>query len=142
MCKYFFFMILFFRIGFDLNAQDNTLFIDICKITEIKGALRIAVFNNEESYKSKKFAFITKEIPIKNKGNRSFEIIIPKGSYAIAVYQDLNNNKKLDLNILGIPVEPFGFSNNPSPLSIPEYKDVKFQFKGDQKISIKLNRLI
>ncbi len=32
------------------------------------------------------------------------------GQYAIAVYQDLNENGKLDRNFLTIPREPYGFS--------------------------------
>lgn len=34
--------------------------------------------------------------------------------YAIAVYHDQNANKTFDKNALGLPVEPFGVSNNPS----------------------------
>ena len=32
--------------------------------------------------------------------------------YAFSFFHDLNNNKKLDTNFLGIPKEPYGFSNN------------------------------
>jgi len=32
---------------------------------------------------------------------------------AIGVYQDKNENGKLDKNAVGIPTEPYGFSNNP-----------------------------
>jgi uncharacterized protein (DUF2141 family) len=31
---------------------------------------------------------------------------------AVTVFQDLNNNNRLDRNHLGIPTEPFGFSRN------------------------------
>ena len=34
------------------------------------------------------------------------------GQYAIAVYHDKNKNGKLDTNILGVPIENYGFSNN------------------------------
>ena len=34
------------------------------------------------------------------------------GTYGIAVYQDLNSNEVLDKTSLGIPTEPYGFSNN------------------------------
>jgi uncharacterized protein (DUF2141 family) len=33
------------------------------------------------------------------------------GSYAAVAFQDLNGNGKLDKNFLGIPKEPYGFSN-------------------------------
>ncbi len=52
---------------------------------------------------------------------------IPSGIYALAVYQDLNNNKKLDKNLIGVPTEPFGFSNNVKILfSAPAFADTKF----------------
>jgi uncharacterized protein (DUF2141 family) len=37
---------------------------------------------------------------------------VPLGDYAIAVFHDENNNRKLD-TVLGIPREGFGFSRNP-----------------------------
>lgn len=36
---------------------------------------------------------------------------LPTGAYAVAVYFDANNNGKLDANLIGLPVEPYGFSN-------------------------------
>lgn len=38
---------------------------------------------------------------------------------AIALFQDLNNNQRLDKNFIGLPVEPYGFSNNPKLLFGP-----------------------
>ena len=35
---------------------------------------------------------------------------VDAGEYAIAVIQDLNENKRLDRNFLKIPKEPYGFS--------------------------------
>lgn len=39
---------------------------------------------------------------------------VPFGEYALGCYQDTNANLLLDKNTLGIPVEAFAFSNNPS----------------------------
>jgi uncharacterized protein (DUF2141 family) len=36
---------------------------------------------------------------------------LPPGNYAAVAFQDLNGNGKLDKNFLGIPKEPYGFSN-------------------------------
>ena len=53
---------------------------------------------------------------------------VPTGTYAIAVYQDVNNNRQLDKNFVGLPVEPFGFSNNVRPVfSAPSFGEVKFR---------------
>ncbi|MEZ0169175.1 DUF2141 domain-containing protein [Microvirga sp. TS319] len=37
---------------------------------------------------------------------------VKPGSYSIAVFHDTNGNGKLDRNILGLPSEPYGFSND------------------------------
>jgi uncharacterized protein (DUF2141 family) len=36
---------------------------------------------------------------------------LPPGKYAAVAFQDFNGNGKLDKNFLGIPKEPYGFSN-------------------------------
>ncbi|NJO70690.1 MAG: DUF2141 domain-containing protein [Oscillatoriales cyanobacterium RM1_1_9] len=41
------------------------------------------------------------------------------GNYAIAIFQDLNGDSILNRNPLGIPTEPFGFSQNPRIVVAP-----------------------
>ena len=51
------------------------------------------------------------------------------GEFAIAFYQDVNNDGKCNKNFIGIPVEPYGFSNNFKPaLKPPRFDDCKFTF--------------
>lgn len=38
-------------------------------------------------------------------------VSLSAGGYVISMYQDSNGNGRLDSNFLGIPREPFGFSN-------------------------------
>ena len=55
------------------------------------------------------------------------------GEYAIAFYQDVNSDGKCDKNFIGIPTEPYGFSNNFKPkLKAPRYKDCKFTFNENE----------
>lgn len=50
------------------------------------------------------------------------------GIYTLAVYHDENGNRKFDKNWLGIPVEPFGVSRNPSFLfGPPDFEDSAFK---------------
>src|SRR5689334_21238076 len=41
---------------------------------------------------------------------------LPPSTYAIKMFQDLNRNGEFDTNFLGLPAEPFGFSNDARPL--------------------------
>lgn len=51
------------------------------------------------------------------------------GTYALAIYQDVNSNGKIDKNIIGIPTEPYAFSNNYKPtVKAPAFKNCKFDY--------------
>lgn len=59
---------------------------------------------------------------------------IPAGRYALAVFEDLNKNKKLDKNLTGIPIEPYVFSNNAgSKWSKPIFQDASFELTSGNK---------
>ncbi|MBP1672752.1 MAG: hypothetical protein H6Q25_567 [Bacteroidetes bacterium] len=135
-------LILFLILTTGLQAQTYKLNLEISDISKGSGTIVIAVFNNQQSFKNEKNPYLKQFIPIKQIGKLVIELLLPPGNYAIAVFQDLNKNSRLDFNFLGIPTEPYGFSNNPSPLSIPEFRVVKIQIKGDQKILIRLNTLL
>ena len=45
-------------------------------------------------------------------GSVTFHFDLPPGTYAIAAFHDANGNGKFDKNLLGWPLEGFGFSNN------------------------------
>lgn len=54
-------------------------------------------------------------------------IFVPRPAvYAIAVYHDEDNSRKLNRNGLGIPTEAFGFSNNPTTVAgLPAFRSVR-----------------
>lgn len=48
------------------------------------------------------------------------------GVFALGVYHDRNANRRFDRTGLGLPAEPFGFSNNPSTLfGLPSFSSVR-----------------
>ena len=57
---------------------------------------------------------------------------IEKGRYAISILHDANNNGKIDLNVLGIPKEGFGASNDtpPGPTSPPTSRTLRSSLTG------------
>ena len=53
------------------------------------------------------------------------------GIYAIAIYQDVNRNGKIDKDFIGIPTEPYAFSNNYHPtIKAPDFNDCKFEYNA------------
>lgn len=66
---------------------------------------------------------------------------LPPGRYAIALYQDSNGNGQLDQSRRGIPLEPVGFSSNPSLFTgKPTPGDSQFEHgTADTQLRIRLH---
>jgi uncharacterized protein (DUF2141 family) len=55
------------------------------------------------------------------------------GDFAIALYQDVNDNGKIDKNMIGIPEEPYAFSNDYKPvIKAPSFNDCKFSYSATE----------
>jgi len=66
---------------------------------------------------------------------------LPKGDYAISMYHDKNADGKCNLNFLGVPTEPYGFSNNFRPkFSAPTFTDCQFNLNTNETLKIKLGK--
>ena len=64
----------------------------------------------------------------------SFDSISP-GKYAIQFFHDENENQKMDFNLIGIPKEKFGSSNDVKPiLGPPKFEKMLFEIYEDKKI--------
>jgi outer membrane protein len=57
---------------------------------------------------------------------------LPPGEYALLVYHDENDNKRIDKNFIGIPVEPIGFSNRYAPKAPPSFSRAAFVIEESQ----------
>jgi uncharacterized protein (DUF2141 family) len=62
------------------------------------------------------------------------------GTYAVAVFHDENDNHHFDTNLLGLPKEGYGFSNDAAiSLGPPAFEAVRMTVQpGDNAVSIKL----
>ncbi|MEJ2103827.1 MAG: DUF2141 domain-containing protein [Ignavibacteriaceae bacterium] len=99
------------------------------------GDCRFALDNSKSVYESEDSVWIGKELPIKNKEAVVTIDSLKYGVYAIRVYQDKNKNNKLDSDILGIPTENYGFSNNASGwFGPPSWDKAKFIFNKPELI--------
>ena len=55
----------------------------------------------------------------------SFQGVTP-GAWAVAAYQDLNGNGRLDRTNLGLPLEPYGLSNGAGRRARPDFGHARF----------------
>ena len=65
---------------------------------------------------------------------------IPMGKYAIAAFQDVNVDGKLNENLFGAPKEPYGFSMNKfGKFGPPKFEKVSFDVKEAAVSSLTVN---
>jgi uncharacterized protein (DUF2141 family) len=111
-----------------LSAQTK-LAVEINGIKEVKGQMMIAVFTENGFLKQPVDAKI-----VKIEGETASVVFdkIAVGDYAIAIFQDKNENYRLERDENGIPTEPWGFSNNFVPKTgAPTFPDLKFAVQSN-----------
>ena len=121
------------------GEKNHSLSINISGIKEIKGSLYIAIFRPIDSFPvfGRQFKGLVKQV----KGTSQIITFneLPPGIYSIAVYHDINKNNVLDKNLLGIPTEIYGFSNNARRnFSAPSFQEAKIILNKNMKIAIEL----
>ncbi|HOZ30196.1 MAG TPA: DUF2141 domain-containing protein [Bacteroidales bacterium] len=120
-------------------SQSPQIEITITNIRNSQGTIKWAVFKNETQFKTYTTYVDAGYIQAKEGSLIIKTKEIPDGNYAVSVYHDENNNSKIDFNFLGLPMEGFGFSNNPTIyFGLPAYTECVFEKKGKSNKSIKV----
>lgn len=114
------------------------LSVEVKGISEAKGDVLLAVYDKADSWLKKGVAVAKVAATV-----GSVTLSVPglaEGEYAVTIFQDMNGNGKLDANFVGIPTEPFGFSNDATgKLGPAKFEQAKFMIEqGNKAISIKL----
>ncbi len=124
------------------NTEKSTLEIALSNLKNDRGFVLVSLFNSSEGFPGKsENAIRTQKIEAgSNEGKIVFEDL-PRGTYAVAVFHDENDNGKLDTNMLGVPTEGYGSSNNQKKLfRAPNFDECKFKLDKDLvKNTISLN---
>lgn len=113
--------------------------INISNIQENAGTIEVGVYDTGENFLESGHTYKTYSIPVKN--NKASLLIedLPAGNYAISLYHDENSDGKCNRNFIGIPKEPYAFSNNFKPkFSKPSFKDCVFELTENINMEIEL----
>lgn len=122
-----------------LAPAKDQLVLEISGLELIEGNLYISLYDNESNWMNTDSANQKVMVPVTRNPEMIVMPNIPPGKYAIAIYQDLNDNEIMDETEIRIPKEPFGFSNNPRGLRGPaSFKQASFEFNGQDTVRIKL----
>lgn len=129
-----------FSFLFLVNPQggNHRLVVKVTGLKPLKGDLYIALHSKPAYFQVPDSALVKRIVKI---GKETETIVldnIPEGHYAIAIYHDENLNGKLDANKMGIPMEGYGFSNNPKMSGRPKFEQAAFDFSGNDTIVINM----
>ena len=120
------------------------LIINLENIRSSEGMIWLALYDSKENLFVKDKS-ILKGIRVDETGDLTGNLTITMdkvlfGTYALAIYHDIDNDGELDQNLLGIPTEPYAFARKPkSKWRAPRYKELTFDFsETNQEITTKL----
>jgi uncharacterized protein (DUF2141 family) len=116
------------------TSNKGALVLSLSNITKT-GSMNVALYKEGEDFPDDKYLVKSlKSDCATGVCKLQFENV-EYGQYAIAIYQDVNGNGKLDTGNFGVPKEPFAFSNNFRPKwGGPSFDKCKFQFSKDKQV--------
>lgn len=102
----------------------QTVLLTITSSVAEPGELYLAVYDSEESFQAQ--AEVTSIVRSTSGKPLSVAVDFPAaGDYVLAAFHDLNGNGKLDVNLFGVPTEPYGFGRvPPSKWRAPTFKEI------------------
>jgi uncharacterized protein (DUF2141 family) len=123
------------------GPHSTRLTIDVQLAPDAHGELAYLIFASASGFPGERDkALLHGFLPISPHRERmKFDVDLPPGTYAVTVYEDLNGNHKLDHNLIGIPREPVGASNNPKGrFGPPRFSECAFSL-GNSPQTIAIN---
>lgn len=120
-------------------ATAGTLEIEITDIRSTEGQLMVAVHGSAEGWDGKAPPVAAQlHAPTGDSAVLSFEGLAP-GSYAVQVMHDQNGNGELDSNFMGMPIEGYGFSNNPEVMRKATFEEARIELvEAGTRIQLRL----
>ena len=119
-----------------LHAQYK-LEVTITNLQEVKGTVRMALYGGEKNFL--KSPIDKKEVKVSGNSVTVVFENLKLDDYGISVFHDVDDNKKLDKGFMGVPNEPYGFSNNArGQFGPPAFEKAKISVSANTKASIKV----
>ena len=128
---------LFLFLPFYSFSQTGTVKVTVTGILSEKGGELSAGIFPEATFPEVGQQLIGKELIINSDKMIVVFEGVPVGTYALAIFQDIDKNKDLATNIVGYPREPIGFSNNVRiRFGPPAFEDAAVTVNTNQTLSL------
>ena len=113
-------------------AAAGDLTVEVSGITPDRGKVYIAVYDTPDAFPISGRQRVRQVLEVQDRHLTVHFKDLPPGQYAAAAFQDLNGNGKLDKNFLGIPKEPYGFSQQArGSIGPPKFADAAITLDPD-----------
>jgi len=104
-----------------------------------EATLYVALYDSAAGYAGSK-AVASQTAPMQAGKARFVFLGLPPGRYALRAFADENGNGKLDTNLVGMPIERYGFSNDAKGnLAAPDFEAAAFRVDADTQTVIHLH---
>lgn len=121
-----------------ISAQAAELTVRIHDIRAQTGVLRVALVDGAPGWDGKAAPVKADGAPPQSDGATFVFKDLAPGTYAVMISHDENGNGKLDSNFMGMPIEGYGFSNNPTVMRKPTWEEARFELAADKAIDVTL----
>ena len=119
------------------SAMANEVALTVKDIRRLQGHLLISIFKGDESY-NKNIPYKVEKVQVTKEEHQVIFKELEAGEYGIKIIHDDNDNNELDTNVLGIPKEGYGFSNNGGAFGPSPWREAKFEVKDKTELTITL----
>jgi uncharacterized protein (DUF2141 family) len=118
-------------------GQDVTLTVRTEGFRNDKGRCLVFVYTGQEGFPTKPEKAFLKLTGAISSGTSVIEIKnLSPGTYAVSVVHDENYDGKINTNIIGMPKEGLGASNNPKSFGPPSFESSEFTAGKESKTII------
>ncbi len=121
-----------------LSSYAHQLTVKIEGIKSTDGFLYIALHNSDKTWMTDQQPVQGQKLPMVEKSMQVVFKDLPEGDYGVTLYQDKNDNGHIDKNGIGIPTEPYGFSQNGGSFGPPSFDNAKVKVAADTETTIYL----
>lgn len=125
-------------VAFGVPSLAHELTLKVDKVKNVNGSLLVAVYDQAAHYDSNNQWVTVRKIKMVEGPILISLGDLPAGHYAVKLFQDENDNGFIDKNSIGIPTEPYGFSNNGGSFGQPSFEEAKVLLDKATEIEIQL----
>ena len=124
------------------HAADITLEVEGLQAGSAAGSrLRVGVFTQAGQWLNN--PAVGREFPVHAAVNGRLTVVLkdlPEGPLALSLHHDANANGQMDTNAIGIPTEPYGFSNNAvGSFGPPRFEQAVFTPTTGMTVKVRMN---